>query len=160
MYRRWREPADVERRLEPYGLVLETGRWKVVAGPDPRTFRVDQILRADASEEEFTRPDHFDLAAYWTAYQRDFHDRLYQGKTDVRLAPGVTLPTAVRANGRTEPDGWTVPIESVDHAHAEFLRPGTGVEVLDLPPELRDRIARTVAELAGRHGNPGQHGDD
>lgn len=149
--------------MESYGLVLKAGRWYVVAGPGPRTFRVDQILRLVASQDEFTRPDDFDLAAYRTAYQRDFHDRLYQGKTVVRLAPGVPLPTAVRANGRTEPNGWTVvtvPIESVDHAHAEFLRPGTGVEVLDLPPELRDRIAGTVAELAGRHGNPGQHGDD
>jgi predicted DNA-binding transcriptional regulator YafY len=38
LYRRWREPTDVERRLEPYGLVLKAGRWYVVAGPGvPRT---------------------------------------------------------------------------------------------------------------------------
>ncbi|WP_372446636.1 WYL domain-containing protein [Streptomyces laculatispora] len=24
-YRRWREPTDVDRRLEPYGLVLKAG---------------------------------------------------------------------------------------------------------------------------------------
>jgi predicted DNA-binding transcriptional regulator YafY len=147
LYRRWREPTDVERRLEPYGLVLKAGRWYVVAGPGPRTFRVDQILELAASGEEFTRPDDFDLAAYWTAYQRDFHDRLYRGEAVVRLAPGVRLTgpagDAVRANGRTDADGWTlatVPIESVDHAHGEFLRLGTGVEVLE-PAELRDRIA-------------------
>ncbi|MFF0162066.1 helix-turn-helix transcriptional regulator [Streptomyces sp. NPDC005263] len=162
LYRRWREPTDGERRLEPYGLVLKAGRWYVVAGPGPRTFRVDQILQLALSEDEFTRPDGFDLAAYWTAYQRDFHDRLHRAEAVVRVAPGVTLPMAVRANGRTEQDGWTVvtvPIESVDHAHAEFLRLGTGVEVLH-PPELRERIARTVAELAGRYGNPGEHGGD
>ncbi|MFJ7077041.1 helix-turn-helix transcriptional regulator [Streptomyces sp. NPDC098781] len=153
LYRRWREPTDVERRLEPYGLVLKAGRWYVVAGPGPRTYRVDQILRLTVTEEEFVRPDGFDLASYWAAYQRDFHDRLYSGRAVVRLAPGVTLDRA--ADHRTDTDGWTrvtVPIESVDRAHAEFLRLGTGIEVLE-PPELRDRIAGTVAELAERYGN-------
>ncbi|MGW1744483.1 helix-turn-helix transcriptional regulator [Streptomyces sp. NPDC002092] len=152
LYRRWAEPTDVQRRLEPYGLVLKAGRWYVVAGPGPRTFRVDQILQLAAADEEFTRPDDFDLAAYWTAYQRDFHDRLYRGEAVVRLAPGVRLPRAV--DGRTDVDGWTVatvPIESVEHAHGEFLRLGTDIEVLQ-PPELRERIARTVAQLAGRYG--------
>ncbi|WP_345012912.1 YafY family protein [Streptomyces shaanxiensis] len=165
VYRRWREPTDVERRLEPYGLVLKAGRWYVVAGPGPRTFRVDQILELAASDEEFTRPEAFDLAAYWEAYQRDFHDRLYRAEAVVRLAPGAALSgplaRAVTANGRTDDDGWiraTVPIESVDHAHGEFLRLGTHVEVL-APPELRERIARTTAELAERYGNFAVRGD-
>ncbi|MGR3868620.1 helix-turn-helix transcriptional regulator [Streptomyces graminifolii] len=165
IYRRWREPTDVRRRLEPYGLVLKAGRWYVVAGPGPRTFRVDQILELTPADptssgpsdsyEEFVRPEGFDLAAYWTAHQRDFHDRLYRGEAVVRLAPGVTLARAVPVNGRTESDGWTlmsVPIESVEHAHGEFLRLGTDIEVL-APPELRDRIARTVAQLTERYGN-------
>ncbi|MGX1565572.1 helix-turn-helix transcriptional regulator [Streptomyces sp. NPDC055506] len=166
LYRRWREPTDVERRLEPYGLVLKAGRWYVVAGPGPRTFRVDQILELTTGDEEFSRPADFDLAAYWAAYQRDFHDRLYRGEAAVRLAPGTTLTgpagEAVRRDGRTDEDGWTratVPIESVEHAHAEFLRLGTAIEVL-APEELRSRIARTVAELAERYGNSRARGGD
>lgn len=158
-YRRWRAPTDVERRLEPYGLVLKAGRWYVVAGPGPRTYRVDQILRLEPVDEGFDRPDDFDLAAYWTAYQRDFHHRLRPATAVVRLAPGVTLPgpgtTEGRTEGSAEDDGWTrltVPIESVDHAHGEFLRLGTGIEVLE-PPELREKIARTVAELAGTYAD-------
>ncbi|MGW1625316.1 transcriptional regulator, partial [Streptomyces sp. NPDC002172] len=57
---------------------------------------------------------------------------------------------------------WTVarvPIESVDHAVAELLRLGTDIEVLD-PPELRGRIARTIAELAERYGNRRADGAD
>lgn len=160
LYRRWAEPTDVERRLEPYGLVLKAGRWYVVAGPGPRTFRVDQILRLAPAGEEFTRPDDFDLAAYWTAYQRDFHDRLYHGEALVRVAPGVKPVRAV--DSRTDDDGWTlarVPIESVEHAHGEFLRLGADIEVLQ-PPELRARIARTVAELAGRYGSLPETGGD
>ncbi|WP_028801812.1 helix-turn-helix transcriptional regulator [Streptomyces sp. 142MFCol3.1] len=158
LYRRWREPTDVERRLEPYGLVLKAGRWYVVAGPGPRTYRVDQILELASTEVEFTRPEDFDLAAYWTAYQQDFHRRLRRGRAVVRLAPGSRpsgLPAdAVAADGRTDEDGWTrvtVPIESVDQAHDDFLRLGAAVEVLE-PPELRERIAATVRELARRYG--------
>ncbi|NGO47131.1 helix-turn-helix transcriptional regulator [Streptomyces ureilyticus] len=153
-YRRWREPTDVERRLEPYGLVLKAGRWYVIAGPGPRTYRVDQILELAASGEEFSRPEDFDLAAYWTAYQRDFHDRLHRGGAVVRLAPGVRLTgaaaRAVEATGRTDENGWTratLPIESIDHAHGEFLRLGADIEVLE-PAELREHIARTVTALA------------
>lgn len=68
---------------------------------------------------------------------------------------GSPAGAAVAANGCTGEDGWTlatVPIESVDHAHGEFLRLGADVEVLE-PPELRARISRTVAELAEKYGN-------
>ncbi|MFC8343644.1 helix-turn-helix transcriptional regulator [Streptomyces sp. NPDC057280] len=151
-YRRWARPTDVERRLEPYGLVLKAGRWYVVAGPGPRTFRVDQILELATSDEEFSRPDDFDLPAYWRAYQRDFHERLYREEALVRLAPGVTHARAT-PYGPVDGDGWRqarVPIESIDRAVGEFLSMGAGVEVLE-PPELRERLAATVRELAARY---------
>ncbi|MFF1742527.1 helix-turn-helix transcriptional regulator [Streptomyces mirabilis] len=154
LYRRWREPTDVRRRLEPYGLVLKAGRWYVVAGPGPRTFRVDQILELTSTEEEFSRPKAFDLAAYWTAYQQEFHDRLHRAEAVIRIAPGAVLTgpaaRAAEVNGHTDTDGWTraiVPFESIDQAHDAFLRLGAAIEVLE-PAELRDRIARTVAALA------------
>ncbi|MFD5265049.1 helix-turn-helix transcriptional regulator [Streptomyces sp. NPDC058335] len=166
-YRRWRTPTDVDRRLEPYGLVLKAGRWYVVAGPGPRTFRVDQILGLTASGERFVRPEDFDLSAYWTAYQRDFHERLYTAEAVVRLAPDVSLARATPMGEGTGKaagaDGWTVvtvPIESVERAHDEFLRLGADAEVLG-PPELRARLARTVTALAERYrATPGDpHGD-
>ena len=157
VYRRWKEPTDVERRLEPYGLVLKAGRWYVVAGPGPRTFRVDQILQLTLMEQEFMRPADFDLAAHWAEYQRGFHERLYRDRAEavVRLAPGVALTRATRLDEPPAADGWTtvtVPIESVEHAHAEFLRLGADVEVLR-PAGLRARIARTVTELAAKYGD-------
>jgi predicted DNA-binding transcriptional regulator YafY len=158
-YRRWKAPTDVDRRLQPYGLVLKAGRWYVVAGPGPRTYRVDQILDLTVREEEFTPPADFDLAAYWRSYQADFHARRYQGEAVVRLAPlaaaGLT-GAAARALTETrveEPDGRVravLPIESLDHAHRTFLAMGTDVEVLH-PPELRERLAETVRALAARY---------
>ncbi|MFJ6573485.1 helix-turn-helix transcriptional regulator [Streptomyces sp. NPDC091292] len=162
-YRRWKEPTEVERRLEPYGLVLKAGRWYVVAAAGtsgaPRSYRVDQILELDPLDEEFARPPAFDLAAYWTAYQRDFHARLHQAEAVVRLSPrglarlGGAAARAAEATGRTEDDGWTravLPIESVAHAHDTFLGMGTDIEVV-APEELRLRMAGTVRELAGRY---------
>ncbi|MFJ3339214.1 WYL domain-containing protein [Streptomyces sp. NPDC086766] len=59
---------------------------------------------------------------------------------------GRLTPKSARRIGVTPAsDGWTetrVPIESIDHAHGEFLRLGTDVEVMT-PAELRDRIAVT-----------------
>ncbi|MFI6506397.1 helix-turn-helix transcriptional regulator [Streptosporangium sp. NPDC050855] len=160
-YRRWKEPTDVDRRLEPYGLVLKAGRWYVVAGPGPRTYRVDQILGLIVRDEEFEPPGDFDLARHWEGYQAGFHARLYRDEAVVRLSPGAAsrlTGAAARAlddTGTAEPDGWIralLPIESIDHAHGVFLAMGADVEVLG-PPELRARLAETSRALAARYAS-------
>ncbi|MFE4418813.1 helix-turn-helix transcriptional regulator [Streptomyces sp. NPDC056817] len=150
-YRRWRAPEEIERQVEPYGLVLKAGRWYLVAsGPSGiRTYRVDQIIELHSLEEEFVIPDGFDLVAHWNSYLADFRARLRTGEALVRLTPEGARRIGVTPAG----DGWTetrVPIESIDHAHGEFLRLGTDVEVI-APAELRDRIAETVRTLATRY---------
>ncbi|MFD8641934.1 helix-turn-helix transcriptional regulator [Streptomyces zaomyceticus] len=150
-YRRWRAPEEIERRVEPYGLVLKAGRWYLVAcGPSGiRTYRVDQILEIRSLEEGFAAPDGFDLAGHWNSHLADFRARLHTGEALVRLSP-----EGARRLGVTPADGeWTearVPIESIDHAHGEFLRLGTDVEVM-APAELRERLAETVRTLATRY---------
>ncbi|MEU3074062.1 helix-turn-helix transcriptional regulator [Streptomyces laurentii] len=160
-YRRWREPTDVDRRLAPYGLVLKAGRWYLIAGPDPRTYRVDQILGLSLTDEPVVIPPEFDLATYWRDAQRDFHDRLHRGEAVVRVSPrGAARLTgaaarAVTEHGTAEPDGWiraTLPMEGPDHAYGMLLALGTEVEVLG-PEELRTRIAATVTALAARYAS-------
>ena len=155
-YRRWKEPTDVDRRLEPYGLVLKAGRWYLVAAPGPRTYRVDQILDLRVLDEEFGVPDGFDLARYWQAYLADFHAHLHRADAVVRLAPGAAsrLPAAAaRAaaeSGVSEPGGWirtVVAIESVEQACREFLALGADIEVLE-PPALRARLAAAARATA------------
>jgi predicted DNA-binding transcriptional regulator YafY len=160
-YRRWKAPTDVDRVLEPYGLVLKAGRWYLVAGHPapksaPRTYRVDQILDLRELADEFTIPDSFNLAAYWQSYKTDFLDRLYQRDATVRLAPAATerlsgpAAEAVTQTGTPEPGGWiraVLPIESLDHACATFLALGPDIEVLE-PPELRARLAAAARATA------------
>ncbi|MFE7558486.1 helix-turn-helix transcriptional regulator [Kitasatospora sp. NPDC057500] len=153
-YRRWRAPEEIERRVDPYGLVLKAGRWYLVAGGATglRTYRVDQVLGLCLLDEPCAAaPAGFDLAAHWHASLADFRARLHTGEALVRLTAEGARRLGVTPDAT--PDGWTearIPIESVDHAHGEFLRLGTGIEVLS-PPELRDRIAATVRTLAARY---------
>ncbi|MFI1450897.1 YafY family transcriptional regulator [Streptomyces virginiae] len=150
-YRRWRAPEEIERRVEPYGLVLKAGRWYSVAGGPSgiRTYRIDQILAVRPLEEEFVVPDGFDLAGHWNGHLADFRARLHTGEALVRLTPEGARRLGVTPTG----DGWTqarVPIESIAHAHGEFLRLGSDVEVV-APAELRDLIAATVRTLVSRY---------
>lgn len=167
-YSRWKEPTEVERRVEPHGLVLKAGRWYTVARAGDtgengsgtlRTYRVDQIRAIEETHEHFEPDPGFDLASYWERYVADFHARLYGGDAVIRIAPqaldsvrhrlGAATAHAVDRTGRRDADGWTratVPIESVGHAHADFLRMGAELDVVS-PRELRERIAATARAL-------------
>ncbi|MFE0191606.1 helix-turn-helix transcriptional regulator [Streptomyces sp. NPDC058989] len=163
-YRRWRAPQEVDRRLRPYGLVLKSGVWYLVAAVAENriaTYRVTQVLDAVLSDERFDRPRGFDLGAYWTSYLDDFESRRYTGTATIRLSPrgrrrlpDNVPPEVVRAVDSTATavgdDGWVeaaIPIESIDHACGELLRLGIDVEVVS-PAELRQAMAATVGVLA------------
>ncbi|MEU9699411.1 WYL domain-containing protein [Streptomyces sp. NPDC047981] len=159
-YRRWKEPTDVDRRLEPYGLVLKAGRWYLVAAPGPRSYRVDQILELHFTAEEFDIPEDFSLPDWWAAHQIAFRARLHGGDALVLVSPDGAkrlsgeAARALADTGVPEPDGRiraTLPIESVAHAHQAFLALGADIEVLE-PAELRDRLTETVSRLAARYG--------
>lgn len=160
-YRRWHTPQVVERRLEPYGIVLKAGRWYTVAraGDDLRTYRIGQILDLEPLEEVFDPPVRFDLARHWRAHTARLQERLWQGEAEIRISPvGITRLQDVAAQavldgvnqGKLEPGGWrraVIPIESLAHAEAELLRLGPEVEVL-APSELRERIAASARTMA------------
>ncbi|GLW20953.1 WYL domain-containing protein [Microbispora triticiradicis] len=164
-YRRW-GPAEVERLLHPYGLVLKGGSWYLAAACSGtvRTYRVSRIIEAEVLGERFERPPDFDLAEFWRDFAEEFAARMYTAEAVVRLAPGgedlfrYTLGGDVvdkaLANGHAEPGGWTrltVPIESLTHARWLLLRLGTLVEVLE-PAELRALMAEAVADLSRLYG--------
>ncbi|MFC7535223.1 helix-turn-helix transcriptional regulator [Actinoplanes sp. GCM10030250] len=162
-YQRWRVPREVDRLIDPLGIVLKAGVWYFVARveEDLRTYRVATILDLDVLDETFDRPGDFDLAATWAQWAADFERRLHRDVATVRLAPAALdripylMTRAMARNvddrlGPPEADGWTtvtLPIESVRHAHAEFLRLGADVEVLE-PAELRELMRTSAAAMA------------
>jgi predicted DNA-binding transcriptional regulator YafY len=161
-YRRWKEPTEVTRRLEPHGLVLKAGTWYVVARCDGvmRTYRVDQIVAAAPCGCGFAAEPGFELIGYWQSYLAEFHRQLYTGHAVIRLSGdglrrmrhlfSAAAVTAVEITGTADVDGWVrarVPTESADLALADFLRLGADVEIL-APAELRERAARTTRAMA------------
>ncbi|MEV7235347.1 WYL domain-containing protein [Streptomyces sp. NPDC051020] len=166
-YRRWREPQEVNRRLHPYGLVLKSGTWYLVAAAEGRiaTYRITQVLDAVLSDERSERPEDFVLGEYWSSYLDDFQARRYTGTATIRLSPkgrerlpANAPPEVVRACDATAKavgdDGWieaVIPTESTEHARGELLRLGIDVEVVS-PEELRRAMADAVFVLARTYG--------
>ena len=175
VYRRWEAPREVERRLAPYGLVLKSGSWYVVADPGggPRTYRVSNILRLTPSTDTFERPAGFELATFWVEHLAEFDRRRFTGVAVLRLSPDLVrrLPdlsdsSLLRAAAGAVPgaDGWTrveLDIEHVHQAAQQLLPYGAGLEVLS-PASLRDELvtrARALLTLyTGGHTSAG--GDD
>ncbi|MET9852879.1 WYL domain-containing protein [Streptomyces sp. NPDC006450] len=133
--------------------------------PSPRTYRVDQILAVRETGEECALPDGFELAAHWRRSQAEFHERLYPEEAEVRVSARAAArltgaqARALTATGTPDPGlpGWTravLPIESQDHAEAQFLQLGADAEVL-APPALRRRIGAAAAATAARYGTAG-----
>ncbi|WP_306324746.1 helix-turn-helix transcriptional regulator [Streptomyces venezuelae] len=165
-YRRWAEPQEVERELDPYGLVLKAGVWYLVAAVDGtvRTYRVSSILGLTVTETGFDRPEGFDLTAHWRDYLAAYDARRLRLQASVRIAPALlaalpdrldaALVRAVETSaGPPDGDGWVtaaIPLESVDQAVPTLLSLGPDIEVLD-PPELRRRIAETAAAVLDRY---------
>ena len=116
-YRRGPGDTDVERVLEPYGLVLKAGVWYLCArvpehagpGTGPfRVYRVDRFTSVEVSghrdpvsgqgpDERFTRDADFDLPAFWEERAEQFARSILRAEVVVRLsAEGVRrLPYAV-----------------------------------------------------------------
>lgn len=159
-YESWK--GQVERTLEPLGLILKGGLWYLAARPagkrEPRTYRVSNIQSLTPLEEAFERPVNFDLAGWWTETSRRFEVEILTGEARLRVtAAGLkrlarlgTEHARIAAAAVPGPDGWAevvVPVESVEHASVDFLRLGAEAEVV-APPALRAAIAATASRTA------------
>jgi predicted DNA-binding transcriptional regulator YafY len=151
----------VSRELRPLGLVLKGGVWYVVAlaGEQPRTYRVSNIIELSPTDERFERPKDFDLVRFWSNASRAYEVGLYRGKATLRVTKlgmiklemlGSAVVEAAKATA-SDPDAKgrarvVVPIEQTDQAAAEMIRLGVDVEVIE-PPELRKRIVAMADEV-------------
>lgn len=166
-YRRWNEPRQVHRLLDPYGLVVKNGTWYLVAAggsrhAQPRTYRVSNILDLKPAGSTFARPAGFDLAAFWREHLADFDQRRLTGTATVRISPALTeslsdhADTALQAAaaaGHVDDAGWTVaelPIESPRRAATHLIRYGGDIQILS-PPQARDEIRALAAAVLEQH---------
>ncbi|MDX2811753.1 WYL domain-containing protein [Streptomyces sp. PA03-5A] len=162
-YRRGEAEMEVERALDPYGLVLKGGVWYAVArcGADVRVYRVDRFTAAEPTEDRFSRDPDFDLPAFWDARAAEFARSVLRDEVVLRLTPDGArrLPYAADRTAAREalaaaapPDARgrvtvTLPVESQDVAYEQLLSLGPDAEVLG-PPALRERLADAVRAMA------------
>jgi predicted DNA-binding transcriptional regulator YafY len=161
-YDSWKR--EVERELEPIGLVLKGGLWYLVArvGTSTRTYRVARMLAVEETGRAFTRPRAFDLAASWDTWAREFEARMLPGHATVRLSPTGRarlrdlMPAAAAAVDAAHPTRARraviadIPVEATAHAARQLLALGAEVEVL-APAALRRAVGREASRLARSH---------
>ncbi|WP_320777556.1 helix-turn-helix transcriptional regulator [Streptomyces sp. CRN 30] len=100
-----RGEAEVERSLEPYGLVLKAGVWYLCARvPDQRSeqepeqgrerapgsfrvYRIDRFTAVAALESRFTRDEEFGLPGFWEERARQFARSILRAEVVARLSP-------------------------------------------------------------------------
>lgn len=157
-----RDGEEVERDLEPYGLVLKAGVWYVAARveDDFRVYRVDRFTAVAVGEARFQRSESFDLPAFWEERAAEFARSILRDRVEIRLtAEGARLLPHVTDRRAAEEalagaEGCTtvtLPVESLEVAYAQLLALGPEVEVLG-PPPLRARFASAAARAAALYG--------
>ncbi|MCZ4121682.1 helix-turn-helix transcriptional regulator [Streptomyces sp. H39-S7] len=175
-----RGEREVERELEPYGLVLKGGIWYLAArtvtpaAGQYRVYRVDRFTAVepvpaatDAPGGRFERDPGFDLPGFWAERAAEFARAILRDEVVVRLTeagarrlPAVVDRAAAQAalDAAGPPDGRTgvtvtLPVESLDVAFTQLLALGPEAEVI-APDGLRERFAeaaRAMAERYARH---------
>ncbi|MFB7242738.1 helix-turn-helix transcriptional regulator [Streptomyces populi] len=160
-----RGASEVERTLEPYGLVLKAGLWylcaRVADAEAFRVYRIDRFTAVEPVAERFRRDEEFDLPAFWEERAEEFARSVLRSEVVVRLSPeGVRqLPYAlgpasaqegIGTSGTPDGRGWvtlTLPVESEEVARVQLRGLGPEVEVL-APAGLRKRCAEDAAGAA------------
>ncbi|ATB39400.1 DeoR family transcriptional regulator [Cystobacter fuscus] len=156
----------VRRRVDPLGLVLKGGTWYLVARHrgEVRTYRVSRVARATLTGARFTRPEGFELAAWWEQTSAEFDRSLLRHPCTVRLSrracrllPHLLPHEAVRemlaAAGPEDAEGWRTAelrLESEDVAVDQLAGLGDGVEVL-APLSLRSRLHAVALRMAAHN---------
>ena len=158
---------DLDRRLDPYGLLLREGFWYVI-GHDHghgqvRTYRVDRIAGAVTvlDGQGFERPAGFDVRAAFPADSKllgeaDDRDATAEVAVDPPLAAVVRAELGDDAVLRAEPpDGpaggtvvFRVPCANRDAFRSWVLGLGVHAEVLD-PPEVRAELVAWLRSFDG-----------
>lgn len=146
--------AEVQRVVEPYGLVAKTNVWHLVLASDGelRVLRVTDVVAAHLSEECFQRRPGFDLQAYWTAWctvrERNqpsytIRARISPALLDlIQLLDADSLVEVEEPDGTCRSDGWArvrLQFDSFIDARKRTLGMGGAIEVLE-PRALRASV--------------------
>jgi predicted DNA-binding transcriptional regulator YafY len=166
-YRRSERAGNVERTIEPLGLVLKGGVWYVLAQTDDsiRTYRVSRVRDAALIGERFVRPEGFDLAAHWEQSRSAYEQAVEPVDVVVRVQSSLlshlanaagqrAMATAVRTADPVDPDFVLVRLafDWGDDAVVAALRLAGEIEVLE-PAWVRRAIVESAEAILARYSD-------
>lgn len=155
---------EIQRLVSPYSLVAKAGVWYLVCDRKGSLFvyRVSNLKDVNLSDESFTRPNDFDLEAFWKTWCANYERNLSLYPVLVRVSPhfipeltrqfGNELRNRISPAGEPDREGWVeirLYFESLEAARERILGFGNGVKVIE-PPALRLSVldyARQIVDL-------------
>lgn len=166
-YRSMSRDAAMERRVDPYGLVVSRGDWYLVGRcheqEDIRVFKVKRIRgrirNASKKEHDFAPPADFELNRYLNLEPWQFGP--LRGEAVLRFSP---LMGWWAANNLSHSGSVTVGEDGAATFITEYADPGDlcslalglgRTVIVESPAELRARMRDSLAEVARLHeGDP------
>jgi predicted DNA-binding transcriptional regulator YafY len=154
--------ARSERRVDPYGFIVSSGRIYLVGYDhtrnDMRVFAVDNVSRVDVTPRTFERPADFNLDAFGANSVSGVVHAETIAEVTVRFSPVVAKAAMVtplarqRSVRRLEDGGVEITYRVADPLEIArwSLQWGTEAEVI-APPETRRAAAEIAAHLADRY---------
>lgn len=158
--------TEVERVVEPFGLVAKAGVWYLVGRRNEviRVLRVSDVLSVTPLESMFTRPAGFDLAVFWAAWCARHEQNRWVFWATVRVAPdlhpllryhyGDQIDTFLAQGGSPDTDGWrtlVLPFDSFEAARERLLGYGRAACVL-APEALRCSVRDFAQQIVDLYG--------
>jgi predicted DNA-binding transcriptional regulator YafY len=154
---------EVERTVDPLGLVAKGSAWYLVAAVagDLRSYRVSRVSAAELLDEPCATPLDFDLAEYWQTSAVKFKSSMPRYLATFRVSPAV-FPL-LRFAGRfarvgevkdVDLEGWltvTVRFDVEEMACQYALGFGSNLEVLE-PATLRDKVIEEARAVLHSYG--------
>src|SRR6478736_5539816 len=143
-YRHPGERDAAPRTLDPLGLVCKAGTWYLVARRDGelRTYRVSRVQELVVLDEQFDRPEGFELARFWNESVAEYESNIPTIEVVVAASPaaldrlgdpmrdgrGTLVDQGAMDDGRTR---CCVTFDTFEDAYDDLVRLGAEVEVLE-----------------------------
>jgi predicted DNA-binding transcriptional regulator YafY len=156
---------EVEREVDPLGLVAKGSAWYLVArvGEDVRSYRISRISSATVMDQSCAIPADFELGAFWEQSTTTFKANLPKYVAQFRVAPEV-FPrlrfagrfARVDDKGETDSDGWqrvSVGFDVEEMACEYALSFGSKLEVLE-PRSLREKVIAAAQQVLEFYSMP------
>ncbi|MCP4414973.1 MAG: YafY family transcriptional regulator [Chloroflexi bacterium] len=156
----------VKRLLDPYGLVAKASIWYVVGaifGGMTQVYRISRIMDGALTDSQSTRPDNFDLAAFWQQWRSRFEAQQKSVVVTLRVASdsgpllarlfGEGIVSSLQKTPDKNDAGHTVislTFDSLQTACRQLLGLGTAVEVI-APQSLRQIMTEQARAILSHY---------